>query len=176
MKTLESSSSKDSKWWHILPHSCTVVVTCPPGCLLETKPAYNADWDSLQAAANIFLASLSEAVPRLSSPPWSFSPLIERAIILQAWTHPLGPWNTFRFYPRYKIVTEKQFREIGTRVYSQTRDLTSRAPSADFLSWLRAGGLALGCRHLCITYRGENKPLGKACWFKKRSAGTWGVS
>ena len=83
-----------------------VVVTCPPGSLLETKPAYNADWDSPQAAANLFLALLPEAVPRLSSPPWSFSPLIERAIIVQAWTHPPGPWSTFRFYLHYKIVRE----------------------------------------------------------------------
>ena len=151
-----------------------VVVTCPPGSLLETKPAYNADWDS-----RLQLTSSWLCFPKLC-PDWAHHPDLSLPWLKGQWYYKPGlthqdPGTHSGSTCTIKLL-EKQFREVGTRVYSQTCDLTCRAPSADFLPWLRAGGLVLGCRHLCITYGGGNKPLGEACWFKKRSAGTSSVS
>ena len=112
----------------------------------------------------------------LSLPPLSFSPLIKRAMILQAWTHQRRPWSTFHFYPHCKTATKKQVREIRTRVYSLIfTSSTDHKLLTSFLGFmLEAWFWTIDS---CASVTAEKiRSLGEDWWAKKCSAGTWSLN
>lgn len=112
--------------------------------LSETKPAWKC-W--LGFFPRLQLTSSWLCFPKLH-PEWAHHPYLSL------------PWSKGQQYYKPGLTHQdpgahssstwalKLFREVRTSMYGLTYHLTSRAPSADFLSWLHAGGLILGCRHL----------------------------
>lgn len=131
---------KDNKWWHILFYStlwfqCVLLfpVRAEAACL-ECRPV-----SILRLQLTPSWPCSPKPCPELSLPPLFFSLLIERTIILQAWSHQQRPRSTLQLCWCHKTVTNNQVREVRTRVYSPIHHLISRMPASDFASWLHEG-------------------------------------